>query len=182
MAKMKIAKTILNDCLTIEPDIFEDDRGFFLETFQLKKYKELVGIDLDFVQDNFSRSSLGVLRGLHFQKQKPQGKLVRCVRGAVFDVVVDLREESSTFGSWFGTELSEDNKKQIWVPPRFAHGFVTLTDVADFEYKCTDYYDSSDERAIIWNDPDLNISWPISFSPELSPKDAVAQTFCDFFA
>lgn len=178
---MKISKTILNDCLIIEPDVFKDDRGFFLETFQLKKYKELAGINEDFVQDNYSRSRLGVLRGLHFQKNKPQGKLVRCVRGAVFDVVVDLRIESSTFGKWFGAELSENNKKQIWVPPGFAHGFLTLTDVADFEYKCTDYYDSLDERAIIWNDRDLNVSWPITSSPKLSTKDAEAKNFCDFF-
>lgn len=178
---MKISKTTLNDCLIIEPDVFIDDRGFFLETFQLKKYKDLAGIDEDFVQDNYSRSRLGVLRGLHFQKNKPQGKLVRCVAGAVFDVVVDLRIESSTFGKWFGTELSENNKKQIWVPPGFAHGFLTLTDVADFEYKCTDYYDSLDERAIIWNDQDLNVSWPIISSPKLSIKDAKAKNFCDFF-
>ena len=107
---------------------------------------------------------------------------MRCVRGAVFDVVVDLRKESSTFGGWFGAELSEDNKKQIWVPPGFAHGFLTLTEMADFEYKCTDYYDSADEQAIVWNDPDLNISWPVSCKPELSQKDAAAQKFCDVFA
>jgi dTDP-4-dehydrorhamnose 3,5-epimerase len=167
---VNIVETSLHDCVIIEPNVFGDKRGFFLETFNRSRYINLVGITLPFVQDNHSRSSKGVLRGLHFQKTKPQGKLVRVVRGEVYDVAVDIRRDSSTFGQWEGVILSEENKKQLWVPPGFAHGFVVLSDVADFEYKCTDYYDPSDEGSILWNDPDLAIGWPVEH-PILSDKD-----------
>ena len=170
---MNVIKTKLEGCVVIEPNIFGDDRGFFLETFNTFRYADLAGITLPFVQDNHSRSSKGVLRGLHFQKTKPQGKLVRVVRGEVYDVAVDIRAGSNTFGKWEGVLLSEANKKQFWVPPGFAHGFLVLSDIADFEYKCTDYYDASDEGSILWNDPALNISWSIS-NPTLSAKDAKA--------
>jgi dTDP-4-dehydrorhamnose 3,5-epimerase len=171
---VNIVKTKLPDCVIIEPSVFGDERGFFLETFQVSRYSDLAGITLSFVQDNHSRSSLGVLRGLHYQKTKPQGKLVRVVRGKVFDVAVDLRRDSKTFGHWEGVILSEINKKQFWVPPNFAHGFVVLSETADFEYKCTDYYDPSDEGCILWSDPDINIDWPIN-DPILSEKDANGQ-------
>ena len=176
---MNVIKTKLKDCLIIEPKLFGDERGFFLETFQVDRYAEIVGITLPFVQDNHSRSLKGVLRGLHFQKSKPQGKLVRVVRGEVYDVAVDIRKGSPTFGEWEGVILSEDNKKQFWVPPGFAHGFVVLSDIADFEYKCTGYYDPSDECSILWSDPDLNISWPIK-NPVLSTKDESAKRLVDF--
>jgi dTDP-4-dehydrorhamnose 3,5-epimerase len=152
--------------------------GSSLETFQAERYAELAGITLPFVQDNYSRSSKGVLRGLHFQKTKPQGKLVRVVKGEVFDVAVDIRQESPTFGQWESVILSEENKTQFWVPPGFAHGFMVLSNTADFEYKCTDYYDPYDEGSILWNDPDLDIPWPIA-SPILSNKDAGANRLID---
>ena len=170
---MNVIKTKLDDCVIIEPKVFGDERGFFLETFQAERYTSEAGITLPFVQDNHSRSSKSVLRGLHFQKTKPQGKLVRVVRGQVYDVAVDIRKGSPTYGQWEGLILSEENKTQLWVPPGFAHGFVVLSDTADFEYKCTDYYDPSDEGSILWNDPDLDISWPVE-SPVLSNKDANA--------
>ena len=170
---MNIIQTKLRDCVIIEPKVFGDERGFFLETFQADRYADLAGISLPFVQDNHSRSSKGVLRGLHFQKTKPQGKLVRVVRGEVFDVAVDIRSGSPTFGQWQSVILSEENKTQLWVPPGFAHGFVVLSEIADFEYKCTDYYDPFDEDSLLWNDSDLNISWPID-NPRLSEKDANA--------
>ncbi len=170
---MQVIKTRLNDAVIIEPRVFGDERGFFLETFQVERYAEMAGIDLPFVQDNHSRSGRGVLRGLHFQKTKPQGKLVRVVRGEVYDVAVDIRPDSSTYGQWEGVILSEENKRQYWVPPGFAHGFVVLSETADFEYKCTDYYDPSDEGSILWNDPDLGIDWPIT-DVQLSVKDAQA--------
>tara|TARA_R110002124_G_scaffold142504_1_gene307294 strand:- start:11264 stop:11806 length:543 start_codon:yes stop_codon:yes gene_type:complete len=174
---VNVIATPLKDCLIIEPRVFGDDRGFFLETFHVARYAELAGITLPFVQDNHSRSEQGVLRGLHFQINKPQGKLVRVVRGEVFDVVVDLRRESPSFGQWHGLLLNEKNKRQLWVPPGFAHGFLVLSDVADFEYKCTDYYDSADEGSIIWNDPELAIAWPEVSGIKLSDKDAGAPTF-----
>lgn len=174
---MKVINTKLDTVLVIKPQIFEDKRGFFLESFNKDKY-EKAGIKLDFVQDNHSSSSRGVLRGLHFQKNKPQGKLVRVVRGEVFDVAVDLREGSPTFGQWESIILTEKNKLQFWVPPGFAHGFVVLSDTADFEYKCTDYYDSSDEGSLFWNDPELNIPWPID-NPKLSEKDLNAPLLAD---
>lgn len=170
---MKIIKTKLKDCVIIEPEVFGDERGFFLETFQVERYANIAGINMPFVQDNHSRSSKHVLRGLHFQKTKPQGKLVRVVRGEVYDVAVDLRKDSISFGQWESIILSEKNKRQFWVPPGFAHGFLVLSDTADFEYKCTDYYDPSDEGSILWNDHHLNILWPIN-NPILSNKDSKA--------
>ena len=175
---MKISNTKLKGCIIIEPCVFGDDRGFFLETFQAVRYEKEAGIDLPFVQDNHSRSARGVLRGLHFQKTKPQGKLVRVVRGEVYDVALDIRKGSATFGEWESVILSEDNKKQFWVPPGFAHGFVVLSATADFEYKCTDYYDPNDEGCILWSDPDLNIPWPIA-NPVLSTKDESAKRLVD---
>jgi dTDP-4-dehydrorhamnose 3,5-epimerase len=175
---MKISHSKLKGCVIIEPRVFGDDRGFFLETFQAVRYEQEAGIDLPFVQDNHSRSVRGVLRGLHFQKTKPQGKLVRVVRGEVYDVAVDIRKGSATFGQWEGVILSEDNKKQFWVPPGFAHGFVVVSPTADFEYKCTDYYDPSDEGSILWSDPDLDIPWPIA-NPVLSAKDESAKRLVD---
>jgi len=175
---VNVIKTSLNDCVIIEPKVFGDERGFFLETFHTSRYDDLVEISMPFVQDNHSRSSKDVLRGLHFQKTKPQGKLVRVVRGEVYDVAVDIRKDSSTFGLWEGVILSEENKKQFWVPPGFAHGFVVLSDVADFEYKCTDYYEPSDEGSILWSDPDLGIKWPVS-NPILSDKDKNADKLVD---
>jgi dTDP-4-dehydrorhamnose 3,5-epimerase len=175
---LKITRTKLNDCVIIEPEVFGDNRGFFLETFQSERYANLAGIKIPFVQDNYSRSSKGVLRGLHFQRTKPQGKLVRVVRGEVYDVAVDIRHDSSTFGLWEGVLLSEENKTQLWVPPGFAHGFVVLSEIADFEYKCTDYYDPQDEGSILWNDFDLAINWPIS-NPKLSLKDMNANRLAD---
>lgn len=173
---MNVIKTNIPDVVIIEPKVFGDERGFFLETFQAERYRELAGIELPFVQDNHSRSSKGVLRGLHFQKSKPQGKLVRVVRGEVFDVAVDIRKDSPTYGQWSGVLLSEDNKRQFWVPPGLAHGFMVLSDVADFEYKCTDYYDPSDEGCLIWNDPSVGIEWPQGIEPKLSAKDELGLT------
>ena len=175
---MNVIKTKLQDCVIIGPKVFGDERGSFLETFQAERYADLAGITSSFVQDNHSRSSRGVLRGLHFQKTKPQGKLVRVVKGEVYDVAADIRQGSPTFGQWEGVILSEENKTQLWVPPGFAHGFVVLSDTADFEYKCTDYYDPSDEGSILWNDPELNILWPID-NPKLSEKDANAEKLAD---
>jgi dTDP-4-dehydrorhamnose 3,5-epimerase len=175
---MNVFKTKLQDCVIIEPRVLGDERGFFLETFQAERYAELAGITLPFVQDNYSRSSKDVLRGLHFQKTKPQGKLVRVVKGQVYDVAVDIRHGSSTFGQWEAVILSEENKTQFWVPPGFAHGFVVLSDTADFEYKCTDYYDPADEGSILWSDSDLDIPWPID-DPKLSDKDANANKLVD---
>ncbi|MGO3406071.1 dTDP-4-dehydrorhamnose 3,5-epimerase [Marinomonas sp.] len=168
---MNVIKTNIEGVVVIEPKVFGDERGFFLETFQAERYKEMAGIDLPFVQDNHSRSGKNVLRGLHFQKAKPQGKLVRVVRGKVFDVAVDIRKDSPTYGLWAGVILSEENKRQFWVPPGLAHGFVVLSDVADFEYKCTDYYDPTDEGCLMWNDPSIGIEWPEGIEPILSAKD-----------
>ncbi|SBS25771.1 dTDP-4-dehydrorhamnose 3,5-epimerase [Marinomonas aquimarina] len=179
---MNVIKTNIADVVIIEPKVFGDERGFFLETFQAERYQELAGIDLPFVQDNHSRSGKGVLRGLHFQKSKPQGKLVRVVRGEVFDVAVDIRKDSPTYGQWAGVLLSEDNKRQFWVPPGLAHGFVVLSDVADFEYKCTDYYDPTDEGCLIWNDPSVAIEWPEGIEPKLSEKDKLGLTLAELEA
>ncbi len=176
---MHVIDSKLEGVKIIEPKVFGDERGFFLETFQADRYAEY-GMTLPFVQDNHSRSSLGVLRGLHFQKTKPQGKLVRVVRGSVFDVVVDIRPGSPTFGQWEGVVLSDENKRQYWVPPGLAHGFVVLSDTADFEYKCTDYYDPSDEGCLMWNDPTVGIDWPIS-TPSLSGKDQQGLRLEDLF-
>jgi len=168
---MQVFDTAIPDVKLIEPKVFGDDRGFFLESFQAERYAQQAGITLPFVQDNHSRSAQNVLRGLHFQRSKPQGKLVRVVRGEVLDVAVDIRRGSSTFGNVVAEILSEDNKRQLWIPPGLAHGFVVLSETADFEYKCTDYYDPSDEGSLIWNDPDLNIDWRVT-DPILSAKDA----------
>ena len=183
---MKVAKTKLRDCLVIEPKVFNDDRGFFLETYQEQRYAELGGIELTFVQDNHSRSSENVLRGLHFQQSKPQGKLVRVVSGTVFDVAVDIRPDSPTFGEWESFILSGENKKQVWVPPGFAHGFLVMSSFADLEYKCTDYYAPEHERSLIWDDPDIGIQWPIDNNSnlQLSDKDKAGLSFtqCETFA
>lgn len=176
---MKIINTDIADLKIIQPKIFGDDRGFFLETFEKSRYQEMLETNFDFVQDNHSRSSEGVLRGLHFQTEHPQGKLVRVVRGAVFDVAVDLRQGSKTFGTWHGVLLSEENKTQFWVPPGFAHGFVVLSEIADFEYKCTDYYYPEYEGCLLWNDPDLNIKWPVE-RPSLSEKDKRGMLLKDY--
>jgi dTDP-4-dehydrorhamnose 3,5-epimerase len=177
---MNVIQTKLKDCVIIEPKVFGDHRGFFLETFQADRYREQAGITLPFVQDNHSRSAKGVLRGLHFQKTKPQGKLVRVVGGEVYDVAVDIRQGSPSFGRWEGVILSEENKRQLWVPPGFAHGFLVLSDTADFEYKCTDYYDPSDEGSLVWNDPAMAITWPLD-KPTLSDKDSKAPNFAELF-
>ena len=173
---MQIIDTNIQGAVIIEPKVYGDHRGFFLETYRDQQYRDQAKIQLPFVQDNHSRSSRGVLRGLHFQKTKPQGKLVRVVRGEVFDVGVDLRKDSPTFGNWIGVWLSEDNHRQLWLPPGLAHGFIVTSDSADFEYKCTDYYDPSDEGCLIWNDPDIGIDWP-SESPLLSDKDKAGLSF-----
>ena len=167
---MRIVETKLKDCLIIEPTVFEDERGFFLETYHTDRYLEKAEINLPFVQDNHSRSTKNVLRGLHFQQNKPQGKLMRVVTGTVFDVAVDIRLDSPTYGKWESVILSEENMKQFWVPPGFAHGFVVLSQVADFEYKCTEFYNPDDEVCILWNDPEIDIKWPID-NPILSEKD-----------
>lgn len=178
---MNVIVSSLEGVRIIEPKIFGDARGFFLETFEKKRYQEMLEIDLDFVQDNHSRSSKNVLRGLHFQTSNPQGKLVRVVRGEVFDVAVDIRPDSPTFGQWEGVLLNEENKTQFWIPPGLAHGFVVLSDIADFEYKCTDYYNPANEACLLWNDPDIGISWPAE-SPLLSEKDKLGKTFEELFS
>ena len=169
---MKATRLAIPDVVLIEPKVFGDARGFFFESFNQKAFNEATGTNHAFVQDNHSRSSQGVLRGLHYQIQQPQGKLVRVARGRVWDVTVDIRKSSPTFGQWVGAELSEDNQHQLWVPPGFAHGFVVLSESADFLYKTTDYYAPEHERCIAWNDPQLAIAWPIAGAPNLSAKDA----------
>jgi dTDP-4-dehydrorhamnose 3,5-epimerase len=168
---MKVIDTRIPDLKIIEPQVFGDERGFFIETFQKKKYLDCLGITDDFVQDNMSRSKKGILRGLHYQAQQTQGKLVSVMSGSVFDVAVDIRKNSPTFGLWVGVELSSDNKRQFWVPKGFAHGFLVLSESADFCYKCTDYYHPESEISIAWNDERLGIDWPIDCEPMLSPKD-----------
>ena len=168
---MKATPTAIPDVLIIEPRVFGDARGFFYESFNQQAFDEATGGRHQFVQDNHSRSSHGVLRGLHYQIQQPQGKLVRVVRGSVFDVAVDIRKASPTFGQWVGVELSEDNHRQLWVPPGFAHGFLVLSMTADFLYKTTDYYAPAHERCIAWNDPAIGIEWPLVTEINLSVKD-----------
>jgi dTDP-4-dehydrorhamnose 3,5-epimerase len=168
---MKVTPTSIPDVLIIEPKVFGDTRGFFYESFNQAAFLDAIGFNLSFVQDNHSRSGKGVLRGLHYQIQQPQGKLVRVVRGAVFDVAVDIRRSSPTFGQWEGVELSEDNHRQLWVPAGFAHGFLVLSDSADFLYKTTDYYAPEFERCIAWNDAAIGIEWPLQNEPLLSVKD-----------
>jgi dTDP-4-dehydrorhamnose 3,5-epimerase len=173
---MRVTPTSIPDVLIVEPRVFGDARGFFYESFNQKKFKEGTGVDVEFVQDNHSRSSKGVLRGLHYQIKNPQGKLVRVVRGAVFDVAVDVRRTSPTFGQWFGLELNEENHRQLWVPPGMAHGFVVLSETADFLYKTTEYYAPEHERCILWSDPEIGIDWPsIGLDPVLSTKDLQGQ-------
>lgn len=177
---MKIVATALPDVLIIEPQVFGDSRGFFCESFNARAFAEHAGIALDFVQDNHSRSQRGVLRGLHYQLQNPQGKLVRVVQGEVLDVAVDIRRHSPTFGQWVAERLSADNHRQMWVPPGFAHGFVVLSESADFLYKTTDYYNPAAERSIRWDDPQLAIDWQLGgLQPQLSAKDQAAVAFAD---
>ncbi|MEJ7928446.1 dTDP-4-dehydrorhamnose 3,5-epimerase [Ramlibacter sp. AN1015] len=176
---MNVQRTDIEGVLLLEPRVFADARGFFLESFNARTFREATGLDdVTFVQDNHSRSARGVLRGLHYQLQQPQGKLVRVVRGTVFDVAVDLRRSSPSFGRWFGVELSEDNHRQLWVPPGCAHGFLVLSETADVLYKATDYYAPEHERCIAWNDAILNIAWPIKNGPPLlSEKDRRGDQF-----
>ncbi len=166
-----VTPTLIPEVLVLEPKVFGDSRGFFFESFNQQDFNQATGLNETFVQDNHSRSTKGVLRGLHYQQQQPQGKLVRVVRGAVFDVAVDIRKSSPTFGQWVGCELTEDNHKQFWVPAGFAHGFVVLSDSADFLYKTTNYYAPAYERCIVWNDPVIGIAWPQALTPQLSEKD-----------
>ena len=176
---MQIIPTTIPDVLIIEPAVFGDERGFFFESFNERRWQELTGVDLHFVQHNHSRSAGGVLRGLHYQIQQPQGKLVRVVAGEVFDVAVDIRRSSASFGQWYGTLLSADNKRQMWVPPGFAHGFCVTSDVAEFLYLSTDYYAPEHERCISWNDPELLIQWPLTTAPNVSAKDGQGRLFKD---
>ena len=177
---VKVFDTALPGVKLIEPRVFNDDRGFFFESWNARAFAA-AGIDASFVQDNHSRSAKGVLRGLHYQIQSPQGKLVRVVSGAVFDVAVDLRRSSKTFGRWVGYELSAENKWQAWIPPGFAHGFLSLQDDTELLYKCTDFYSVQAERSLIWNDPDIGIAWPLNGigKPLLSDKDAAAKTLAE---
>jgi dTDP-4-dehydrorhamnose 3,5-epimerase len=174
---MKVTPTAIPEVLLVEPRVFGDARGFFFESFNQRAFQEASGLNLEFVQDNHSRSSQGVLRGLHYQIEQPQGKLVRVVRGRVFDVAVDLRRSAATFGRWVGLELSEDSHHQLWIPPGFAHGFMVLSESADFLYKTTDYYAPEHERCVAWNDPQLGIEWPTSVATRLSAKDLAGQPF-----
>jgi dTDP-4-dehydrorhamnose 3,5-epimerase len=176
---MQITPTALPDVLVIEPKVFGDARGFFFESFNRSAFREATGLDLDFVQDNYSRSARNVLRGLHYQIRQPQGKLVRCVAGEVFDVAVDIRRSSPHFGKWAGVTLSAENKRSVWVPAGFAHGFFVVSDSAEILYKATDYYAPQHERSISWNDSDIGIVWPLTSEPVLSAKDAAAARLCD---
>ena len=178
---MKATETTLPGVFVIEPAVFGDDRGFFMESFNAQKFRELTGANVDFVQDNHSRSGAHVLRGIHYQIEHAQGKLVRVTEGAVFDVAVDLRRSSSSFGQWVGVELSAENKKQLWVPAGFGHAFLVLSETADFLYKTTDYYHPEAERSILWNDADIGIQWPLppGQEPRLSGKDSVASRLSD---
>lgn len=172
---MRIEITDMSDVIILEPRVFEDSRGFFYESFNEKIFIDKTGLNLHFVQDNHSCSIQNVLRGLHYQIQNAQGKLVRVVKGEVFDVAVDLRQSSPTFGKWVGCILSAENRRQLWVPPGFAHGFLTLSETAEFLYKTTDYYAPQHERCLLWNDPTLKIDWPLAATPILSPKDLEGQ-------
>ncbi|MBW9113251.1 dTDP-4-dehydrorhamnose 3,5-epimerase [Rhizobium cauense] len=176
---MKAISLAIPEVLQIEPAVFGDDRGFFFESFNQARFNALIGRDVNFVQDNHSKSARNVLRGLHYQVKQPQGKLVRVIEGEVFDVAVDLRRLSPTYGNWVGVTLSAENKRQVWIPEGFAHGFLVLSKSAQFLYKTTDFYSPENERAIAWNDPQLNINWPIETDPILSKKDATAPTLRD---
>jgi dTDP-4-dehydrorhamnose 3,5-epimerase len=171
---MKATRLAIPEVVLLEPKVFGDSRGFFYESYNELVFREATGVAPRFVQDNHSRSARGVLRGLHYQVRQPQGKLVRVARGAVFDVAVDVRRGSPTFGRWVGAELSEDNQRQLWVPEGFAHGFLVLSESADFLYKTTDYYAPEHERSIAWNDPEIGIAWPLQGMPQLSAKDQAA--------
>ena len=181
MGKFNFIKTSIDGVIIVEPTVYGDSRGYFMETYQKEDF-EKAGITVDFVQDNQSMSTKGVLRGLHFQKQFSQSKLVRCIKGEVFDVVVDLREGSPTFGKWEGVILSEENKRQFFIPKNFAHGFLVLSDEAEFVYKVDDYYHPNDEGGLMWNDPDIGIEWPITkgMTINLSDKDKIHPPFKDF--
>lgn len=174
-----INKTNLPDVLVLEPEVFGDDRGFFFESFNQKDFLQATGLDINFVQDNHSRSLKGVLRGLHYQIQHPQGKLVRVTQGCVFDVAVDLRRSSPSFGKWTGVELSAENKRQLWVPAGFAHGFVVTSESAEFLYKTTDYWYPEHERSLLWCDPTVGIVWPLQAEPRLATKDALGKNLAE---
>ncbi|HEY6773111.1 MAG TPA: dTDP-4-dehydrorhamnose 3,5-epimerase [Oxalicibacterium sp.] len=176
---MNVIRTEIPDVLVIEPKVFGDDRGFFFESFNEARFAEAVGKTITFVQDNHSRSARGVLRGLHYQIRQPQGKLVRVVAGEVFDVAVDLRRDSATFGRWVGMTLSAENKRQMWIPEGFAHGFIVTSDSAEFLYKTTDYWAPEHERCIAWNDPAIGIVWPVDGEPMLSDKDKRGVSLAD---
>jgi dTDP-4-dehydrorhamnose 3,5-epimerase len=176
---MNVIATPLQGLLVLEPRVFGDDRGFFYESYNTRQFTEATGMTATFVQDNHSRSRRGVLRGLHYQIQHAQGKLVRVTDGAVYDVAVDIRKSSPTFGQWFGIELSSENKLQMWIPPGFAHGFVVTSDNAEFLYKTTDYWAPEHERAILWNDPAIGVDWPLDVTPMLSHKDQAALLLAD---
>ncbi len=176
---MRVSPTAIPDVLVIEPEIFGDERGYFYESFNYQRWLRNTGIECDFVQSNHSRSIRGVLRGLHYQVKQPQGKIVRVVVGEVFDVAVDLRRSSPYFGKWVGAHLSAENKKQIWIPEGFGHGYLVLSDAAEFLYRTTDYYAPEHERCIIWNDPDISIDWPVDGEPLLSTKDTSGMLFKD---
>lgn len=176
---MNVVPTRIPEVLVIEPKVFGDDRGFFFESFNERAFEQATGLKRNFVQDNHSKSSKNVLRGLHYQIRQPQGKLVRVVQGEVFDVAVDLRKSSKTFGQWVGVHLSAENKRQFWVPEGFAHGFVVLSETAEFLYKTTDYYAPEYERSLCWNDPALGIDWPFDGEPNLSPKDAASKLLAE---
>lgn len=180
---MQVISTVIPDVLVIEPKVHRDGRGFFVETFNLANFETATGIKREWVQDNHSRSTKGVLRGLHFQNPKPQGKLVRCSSGAVFDVAVDVRSSSPTFLDWFGVELSEKNHRQLWVPEGFAHGFVVVSDVAEVLYKTTDYFHPQHDRGVRWDDPTIGVEWPLSVTPIVSQKDGLQPTVeaADFY-
>lgn len=172
---MKATPLAISDVVLFEPKVFGDERGFFYESFNARQFEAAIGRSVQFVQDNHSRSVKGVLRGLHYQIQQPQGKLVRVVQGEVFDVAVDVRKDSATFGQWVGEHLSAENKRQLWVPEGFAHGFVVLSETAEFVYKTTNYYAPEHERAILWNDPQIGIDWPYNGQPVLSGKDSLGK-------
>jgi dTDP-4-dehydrorhamnose 3,5-epimerase len=175
---MKVIDTSIQDLKIFEPKVFSDERGFFMESFNQSIYEKVIGRDVKFVQDNHSRSTKGVLRGMHYQKNPcGQGKLVRCTLGEVFDVAVDIRRDSKTFGQWVGVVLSAENKRQFWIPVGFAHGFIVLSDIAEFMYKTTDYYNPEFERGFIWNDPSINITWPLLDGVKLSKKDSLLPAF-----
>ena len=176
---MNVIKTDIPDVMILEPKVFGDERGFFMESFNAEAFAKATGVTTPFVQDNHSRSAKGVLRGLHYQLQQAQGKLLRVVRGTIFDVAVDIRKSSPTFGKWVGAELTADNNRQLWVPPGFAHGFVVLSESADVLYKTTDYYAPASERCISWDDPEIAIAWPEGIAPILSAKDQAGKQLRD---